>query len=236
MKSKILNDFAKKGISTLTEYEAKEVLKEYDISTPKEVLLKEDILDKLSSFKPRKAGLDYPLFIKISSRDILHKTDANVITRVQSGDDLVEKGKFILENANSHDKNAKIQGILVSEDVSDESQRELFVGSLVDDQFGHMISFGIGGISIEVYEDVEFRAVPLEEKDVYSMIENLRGKKILREFRGKPPVNMDLLVDIILKFSKLIEENDEIEEVDVNPLFAGPDNVVAVDALITLTS
>lgn len=238
MSSKKLEKLAEKGIETLTEYEAKEVLREYGIPCPNEHLIEYDgkNMEKLSDFQAQKEGLNYPLFLKVCSRDILHKTDAKGIEKINSDDELKEKGEKALENAKKYDEDAEIQGLLLSEDVSDGNERELFVGSILDDQFGHVISFGIGGISVEVYEDVEFRAVPLEEKDVHNMIENLEGKKILEEFRGKPPVDTDSLVETVLKFSKILEENKKIKEIDVNPLFANPDGTCAVDALITISS
>lgn len=238
MESKLLKKFIKKGTKTLTEHESKEVLREYNIDCPEEFLIKNDggIIESLSSFEPQKEGLSYPLFLKISSRDILHKTEAGTIAKVTCDEELLESGKDILRNAENYNPDAEIDGILVSEDVSGGEKRELFVGSTLDETFGHVISFGVGGIAIEVYEDVEFRATPLEEKDVRSMVENLRAERILREFRGKPPIDMEALTNTMLRFSKLVEENGEIEEIDVNPLFAGPEEIIAADALITLST
>ncbi len=237
MESKTLKNLFREEITTLTEYESKKVLREYDIPCPSEFLIEEteNIEDYLSDFRMREKDLSYPIYLKVSSRDILHKTDAGAIAQADSDEELIEKGKNILQNAREYDENAEIQGILLSEDVSSPENRELFIGSMVDDQFGNMISFGIGGIAIEVYEDVEFRAVPLEEKDVYNMIKDLKGKKILEEFRGKPPVDIEELVNTILNFSNLIQENKEIAEMDVNPLFAGPSGTVAGDALIKIS-
>lgn len=236
MKSEILEQSIEKGISTLTEYEAKQVLREYGIPCPNEFMIENgDMIEKLSDFEAKDAGINYPLYMKISSRDILHKTDAKVIAKASSDSEIVDKGRTILENAKKYNKDAKIEGILLSEDVSGEEKRELIVGSVLDEQFGHVVSLGIGGVSVEVYEDVEFRAVPLERRDVFSMVENLKGRKMLQEFRGNPPVDMDSLVETVLKVSEILEENEEIEEIDINPLFVGPEGTVAADALITLT-
>lgn len=235
MKSKILKKLEEEGVNTLTEYEAKQVLREYDIPCPNEFMLEQkgDIIDQLSSLNPEDEGLTFPLYMKISSRDILHKTDANAIVQVTSKEELVEKGRMILDNAKKYDESVEIQGILLSEDVSGEEKRNLIVGSVLDKQFGHVISLGIGGISVEIYEDVEFRSIPLEERDVYSMVENLDGKKFLQKFRGNPPVDMDSLVKTVLKISKILEENEGIDEIEANPLLAGPEGAIAVDALIT---
>lgn len=237
MKSETLRRMDEKGINTLTEYEAKEVLREYNIPCPQEHLIEYNgnIKNRLKEFKAKDKGLNYPLYMKISSRDILHKTEANVIMKINSDEEILKKGKKILNNSENYNKDAEIQGILLSEDVSSREKRELFIGSVFDKQFGHVVSLGIGGISIEVYEDVEFRSTPLEQKDIYSMVEDLEGKKILQEFRGKPPVDIDSLTDTALKVSKILEENgDTIKEVDINPLLADSKNNFAVDALITL--
>lgn len=237
LKSKILKNLIEKKVNTLTEYEAKQVLREYDIPCPNEHLLElnGDPTQQLSNFNPEKEGLNFPLYMKVSSRDILHKTDADVIAKVTSNEELVKEGENILNNAKKYDEDAEVQGILLSEDVSGKEKRELIVGSVLDEQFDHVISLGIGGISVEVYEDVEFRAIPLERRDVYSMVENLEGRKILQEFRGNSPVDMDSLVDTVLRVSEILEENEGIKEIDINPLLAGPEGTVAVDALITLS-
>lgn len=238
MKSKVLKELANEGIRTLTEYEAKEVLREYDIPCSREVLIEYEEGKKvdgyLNDLKSKKERPDYPIFLKVSSRDILHKTDARVIGRANSDEEAVNSISKVLKNAKSYDEKAEIQGVLASEDVSGEEAREMILGSTHDEQFGHLLSLGIGGIATEVYEDVEFRAIPLEGSDVRSMVRNLKGRKMLGEFRGKRPIDLDSLVNTALKFSKLIQENPEIMEADINPLFAGPDRIVGADALIRI--
>ncbi|KXB01976.1 hypothetical protein AKJ44_01715 [candidate division MSBL1 archaeon SCGC-AAA261F17] len=237
MKSKILQDLAEKGIKSLNEVEARGVLKEYDIACPEEIMVKygaekggKDYLREM-----KEGGMpEYPVFLKVISRAITSKTDANAIERVSSDEEASKSIDRILKNAKRYDEKAEVQGVLASEDASNET-REVFLGAAVDDHFGHMISLGFGGIYVEVYGDVEFRAVPLEESDVHSMINGLRGKEILGDFRGMRAIDMDSLVETTLKFSRLIEENPEIREMDVNPLLAGPGRTVAVDTLIRIS-
>jgi acetyltransferase len=238
MKSKILQELSGKGVKILTEVEAGRVFEEYGIPCPKEVMVGyvegkkgEDYLSELRSMSPFPG---YPAYLKIVSRDITSKTDAGAVKRVISDEEAKEAIDTIIGNAKKFKEGAKIEGILMSEDVSTAESREVFLGSVIDEQFGHVISLGFGGIYVTVYKDVEFRMVPIHESDVHSMIESLRGKEMLGEFRGMRPVNMNLLVETTLKLSKLIEENPEIVELDVNPLLAGPDRVVAVDALIRI--
>jgi acetyltransferase len=238
MKSKILQELSEKGIKILNEHEAKQVLKEYDIPCPKEVMAEYEEgkkgEDYLSDFKSSGNCPEYPAFLKIVSRDITSKTNAGAIRRVTSDEEATDTIDMIIRNTKRYKEDVEIQGILVSEDVSTNETREIFLGSTVNEQFGHVISLGFGGIYVEVYKDVVFRIIPIGESDVYKMIDALKGKEMLGKFRGMSPVNMDLLVKTALKLSKMIEENPEIIELDVNPLLVGPDRVIAVDALIRI--
>jgi acetyl-CoA synthetase (ADP-forming) len=94
--------------------------------------------------------------------------------------------------------------------------------------------FGLGGIFVELLKDVSFRVIPLERKDAQEMINEIKGYPLLEGYRGKEPASISALVEIILKISKLIEENPQIKEIDLNPVFAYRDKAVAVDARIIL--
>ncbi|MFQ6129552.1 MAG: acetate--CoA ligase family protein [Candidatus Hadarchaeaceae archaeon] len=238
MKSKILQELSEKGIEILNEHEAKQVLEEYGIPYPKQVMVEykegKKGEDYLSDLKSKGDCPGYPAYLKIVSRDITSKTNAGAIRRVTSDEEATDTIDAIIRNTKRYKEGVKIQGILMSEDVSTNETREIFLGSTVNEQFGHVISLGFGGIYVEIYKDVEFRIIPIKESDVYRMIDALKGKEMLGKFRGMRPVNMDLLVKTTLKLSKMIEENPEIIELDVNPLLVGPDRVVAVDALIRI--
>lgn len=238
MKSETLKKVAEEGIEILNEYEARKVLDEYGIPCPKEIMIEyeegKEGESYLREFKENGGMPEYPIFLKIVSRDITSKTDAGGIKRVSSDKEAVNAIDEIIENVKEYESEAEIQGILASEDASN-GTREMILGSTVDSQFGHVISIGVGGIYVEVYKDVEFRIVPLEEADVYSMIENLEGKEILGEFRGMKAVDMDSFVETVLKFSNMIEENPEIREIDVNPLLVSSDRTIAVDTLLRLS-
>jgi acyl-CoA synthetase (NDP forming) len=233
-----LRELSEKGVKILTELEARRVFEEYGIPCPKEVMVGYvegkkggDYLSELRSMSPFPG---YPAYLKIVSRDITSKTDAGAVKRVTSDEEAKEAIDTIIENTKKFKEGAKIEGILMSEDVSTAESREVFLGSVIDEQFGHVISLGFGGVYVEVYKDVEFRVIPIDESDVRGMVERLKGREILGEFRGMRPVNTDLLVKTTLQLSKLVEENPEIIELDVNPLLVGPDRVVAVDALIRI--
>jgi len=239
MKSKILQELSKNGREILNEYEARQVLEEYGIPCPREVVVEysegKKGKDYLRDLKGMSSCPGYPAYLKIVSRDITSKTDAGAVRRVTSDEEATDAIDAIIRNAKRYKEGVEIQGILLSEDVSTAETREIFLGSTVNEQFGHVISLGFGGIYVEVYKDVEFRVLPIEESDVYGMIDALKGKEILGKFRGMRPVNMDSLVKTVLKLSKMMEENPEIIELDVNPLLAGPDRLVAVDTLIRIS-
>jgi len=238
MKSKILRELSAKGMEILSEYEARNVLQEYGIPCPKEVMVSYQSGKKgeeyLSEMKKRDGWPGYPSFFKVISRDIKSATEANAIRRATSDVEAASSIDAIISNAKRYREDVNIEGILASEDVSTHETREMFIGSTVNEQFGHVISLGFGGVYVEVYKDVEFRVVPIKEPDVYSMIEHLRGRELLGAFRRIRPVDMKLLVDTVLKVSKMVEENPEIVELDINPLIVGPDRAVAVDALIRI--
>lgn len=239
MKSKILQELSKKGREILNEHEARKILEEYGISCPKEVMVEygegKKGSDYLKDLKNMGGCPGYPAYLKIVSRDITSKTDAKAVKRVTSDEEARDAIDTIMKNAKSYKEGVKIQGILMSEDVSADETREIFLGSTVNDQFGHVISLGFGGMHVAVYKDVEFRVIPIEEPDVHGMIDALKGKEMLGKFRGMSPVDMDLLVKTTLKLSKMVEENPEIIELDVNPLLVGPDRAVAVDTLIRIS-
>ncbi|KXA93784.1 hypothetical protein AKJ66_01025 [candidate division MSBL1 archaeon SCGC-AAA259E22] len=238
MESEILKELSESGAESLSEAEAKKVLDEYDIPVPAEVKVDyekgKDSKTYLSDLKEK--GLpEYPVFLKVDSRDIKSSTDANTLKRVKNDAEAEKAIEEILSNAKEYDEKAEIQGILASEDVSSDDAREIFLGAIDDEQFGHVISLGFGGVNVEVYEDVEFRVVPLAESDVRSMIHDLKGKKRLEEFRGMKPVGIESLVEVTLKLSDLVENNPEIKEMDLNPLLATPKECIVVDVLFRLS-
>jgi acetyl-CoA synthetase (ADP-forming) len=111
---------------------------------------------------------------------------------------------------------------------------EVIVGTSKDPQFGPVIMFGLGGIFVELLKDVSFRVIPVVRRDAQEMIDEIKGYPLLQGYRGKEPASISALVEIILKVSKLIEENSRIKELELNPIFAYRDKAVAVDARIIL--
>ena len=111
---------------------------------------------------------------------------------------------------------------------------EVIMGMTMDQQFGPVLMFGLGGVMVEVLKDVAFRVVPLEPRDAKQMLREIQGFPVLDGYRGSDPADLDTLESILLKLSAFAEANPEVNELDLNPVFAYADGAVAVDARIVL--
>jgi len=105
-----------------------------------------------------------------------------------------------------------------------------------DPQFGPVMMFGLGGIMVEVLKDVSFRLVPLTDRDAGQMISEIKGKPVLDGVRGQPPADIKALKGAILKVSEFVQKHPEVQELDLNPMFAYPDGAIAVDARIVISA
>ncbi|WP_027364191.1 acetate--CoA ligase family protein [Desulfotruncus alcoholivorax] len=212
----------------LTEYEAKQVLRAYGISTTREVLA-----HTAEEAVQAAREIGYPVVMKIISPDILHKTEAGgVILNISSDEEVIESFNQIIWNAQKYNQNALVQGVLVQEMLS--GGIEIIVGSGKDPVFGSTVIAGLGGIFVEVLEDVALRVAPVSNLDAQEMLEELKGKQIFEGVRGKEPVDKKALVEVIQKVSRLVEDFPQIAELDINPMLLFPKGAAAVDALIVL--
>jgi acetyltransferase len=127
---------------------------------------------------------------------------------------------------------AEVQGVLVQEMLKDGV--EVIIGTTKDPVFGHVIMFGLGGIFVEALRDVSFRVAPVTRRDAEEMIREIKGHRVLQGMRGKPPADVDAIVEAILRVSQLVTDYaDDIEELDINPLVVFSEGAKAVDALVT---
>jgi acyl-CoA synthetase (NDP forming) len=124
----------------------------------------------------------------------------------------------------------KILGVAIQEMAA--PGIEVIIGMTMDSQFGPVLMFGLGGIWVELLKDVSFRVVPVSKADASEMIKEIKGHKLLTGFRGQPAVDIEALEDLIVKVSQFIQSNPEIQELDLNPVFAYPQGCIAVDARI----
>lgn len=199
----------------LAENEVKDILRAYRIPTTQYQLVStEKDLDHLS--------VKFPVALKVCSPKILHKTDVGGVNlNIQN---TVELKKAFRELRRKFPK----ENLLV--DHMAEKGVEIIVGLVQDPTFGLSIMCGIGGIFTELYKDVSFRVVPIDEYDARQMIEELDGKKLLEGFRGIK-ANKQLVVDLVLRVSKLGEElSSYVDQMDLNPVFVYEEGICVVDA------
>ena len=215
--NKVEQIMKKKG--PLAENEVKDLLKAYGIKTTNYKLVKkEDDLNNL--------GLKFPVALKVCSSKILHKTDVGgVKLGIKDTAELKKTFKeFKLKFPN--------ENFLV--DQMEEKGVEVIIGLVKDPTFGLSIMAGVGGIYTELYKDVSFRVVPLDRYDAEQMIEEIKGKKLLEGFRNIQ-ANKKFVIDLIMKTSKIGEElMNNIDQMDLNPVFIYKNDYCVVDAKLIL--
>ncbi len=216
----ILDDSRETG--WVLEPDAKRLLSIAGIDVPRFAWAKSS--DEAVDFA-RKTG--YPVVAKVVSPRALHKTEfGGVIVGVKSDAEL--KAAF-----GALSRIEGFEGVLVDEMLSGV---ELIVGAKNDAQFGPVILLGVGGVSVELYKDTSIRMAPLAEKDVGSMVRCLKAHELLEGFRGREPVNLELLTKLLMGFSELVMEiADQIESIDLNPVICSSRRCAVADARIMLT-
>ena len=226
--SKIISQAKKEGRKALLEPEAKTICVEYGIPVTKfKVALNEKEAAKYAD------EIGYPAVLKIVSPDIIHKSDAGgVIINLKTPAEVKDAYNKILENVKKYKADAKIVGILVQEMAPQST--EVIVGAIKDPQFGQTVMFGLGGIFVEVLKDVNFRIAPLTTDDAKEMITQLKAYPLLKGYRNTPPADIDALVNILCSVSRLVMDNPEIKELDLNPVLAYQKGAKTVDARIIL--
>ena len=215
----------------LPQYEANEILRCYGfpVLRSKMVTAKEDLASVLDE-------LGTPVVMKISSPDILHKSDAGgVKLGVGTAKEAQKAFDAIMANAKAYKAEAVIDGILVEKMAS--SGIEVILGSTRDPKFGPIVMFGLGGMFVETLKDVTFRLAPMWEISAEIMIHSIKAYNVLKGVRGNPPSDIDAIKDCILRLSQLVSDHPEIEELDINPLLVYPegDGCVVADSRIALS-
>jgi acetyltransferase len=212
----------------LSEFQCKQILSCYGIPVTREGLATSA---NMAVEKARELG--HPVALKIQSGEILHKTEAGGI-RLDLASDRDVRAAYdeVLASSKRFSPDAAVEGVLVQEMLKDGV--EVIIGTTRDPVFGHVIMFGLGGIFVEALRDVSFRVAPVTRGDAEEMIREIKGYRVLEGMRGKPPADVDAIVEAILRVSQLVTDYaDEIEELDINPLVVFPEGAKAVDALVT---
>ncbi len=225
----ILEDVRKNGRAQLTEFEAKQVLAAAGIAGTREELAASE-QEAVSSAQK----LGFPVVLKISSPDILHKTDAGGVKIGLADDQAVRQGYQEIMNAiSAKHPRAKIHGVLVQEMIAGGIQTILGVANRPP--FGPVVAFGLGGVFVELLKDITLRLAPVDEKGAADMLTEIRGSKMLDGYRGQPAADRTALARSIARLSELaVKFHADIEELDINPLVVNADRILALDALITL--
>ena len=216
------------GRRALSAPEAQQFCAVYGIPTPKQGLAK-----TAAEAVKLAARLGFPVVLKIVSDEILHKTEAGgVIVGLGSAAEVRRGFDQLVKNAKRYNKNAAIRGVQVQQMLK--GGQEVMVGAVSDPSFGKMIAFGLGGVLVEVMKDITFRLAPVNKKDALSMLDAVGAAEVLRGVRGQKGVDRSALADIIAKVSKLVNDFPEINEVDLNPIFATDKGARAVDVRIVI--
>ncbi len=199
----------------LDQIEVNKLLTQYKIPLPKfEIVNSEKEIYKVA----KKIG--YPVVLKIVSKKIIHKSDVNgVHINIKNEKELKEVYKQI-------SKISKVDAYLVQKHYQG---HYVIVGMKRDKQFGPVIMFGLGGVFVEILDDVSFRIAPLAMQDAKKMIKEIKAYKILEGARGQKKANLKLLTQIIVQISKLAIQNEQIKELDLNPIIINDKEAVAVD-------
>jgi acetyltransferase len=224
----ILQNVLDQGRKGLLEPEAKDLLRLHGAPVLEEFLAKTvgEAVDFAKKIKGRKA-------LKIVSPDILHKSDAGgVLLNVGNEKEVRSAFKQLMANAKEFNPEADIRGILLSPMAEDGV--EVIIGTQIDDQFGPVIMYGLGGIMVEVLKDVAFRVLPITRLSAKKIIEETKSYPILNGIRGNPPYDKNALIKLLLLCSEIIESYPQIKEMDLNPVVVHEKGLSVVDARVLL--
>ena len=225
----ITGNARKQGREVLLEPEAKQLCLAYGIPTPNFRLA--HTAEEASSFAEE---LPFPVVLKIVSQDILHKTEAGgVIVGLNTKEQVNQGYNQILSNVKQRNPSARVEGILVQNMAP--AGVEVIIGGLRDSTFGPTVLFGLGGIFVEVLKDATFRVAPITDTDSRQMIEEIRGYPLLKGVRGQPASDEEAIIRILQAMSKIMLENSQIQQVDLNPVVVYAKGAAVVDARVILS-
>ena len=224
----ILRRARAEGRAVLMEHEAKRIFELHDAPVRPESL----VTTAAEAVKQARllGGL---VALKIVSPDILHKSEAGAVRLgLRTDDEVRDAFREIKRNARQYARHADLRGVLVSA-LAPEGL-EVIIGTKIDDQFGPVVVFGMGGVFVEMLRDVSTRVLPISPNSARRMIEEIRASALLDGFRGKPPVDRRELIRLLLIVSEVIESYPEILELDLNPVLLHAEGLSIVDARILL--
>jgi len=213
----------------LNEVESKQMLAQAGISTTPARLAR-----SRAEAMQLAAETGFPAVLKVISPEISHKSDAGgVALSLASGEAVGAAYDRMMTAVRAAQPAATIDGVSVQ--AMARPGTEVIIGMTRDAQFGPVLMFGLGGIFVEVFNDVVFRLVPVTERDADQMVHEIKGFPVLAGVRGSEPVDVMALRDLLISVSRFVETHPEIVELDLNPVFAYADGAVAVDARIVVS-
>ena len=225
----IIDRAKNEGRTVLSEVESKQILEEAGIPTARA-----ELAPTREKAVAAARNMGFPVALKILSPQISHKSDiGGVRLNLASEEEVAAAFDEIVEAARGAEPGATIDGVSVQKMAR--PGVEVIMGMTKDPQFGPVLMFGLGGIFVEVLKDVAFRIVPLVARDARQMIREIQGFPVLQGYRGQEPADLDALESMLLRLSSFVEAHPEIQELDLNPVFAYPDGALAVDARIVLS-
>ena len=229
---RILQVQQRSGVAQVGEVEAKEILRAYEFNVPGGQLAVTG--DEAVDIAER---LGYPVVLKISSPDIIHKSDfGGVRINLANAEQVRDAFDLMMLRIQKRAPKANLRGAYVEK--MGQRGREVILGMTRDPQFGPMLMFGLGGIFVEVMKDVTFHLAPITADEAMQMLKGTRSYALLQGARGQAPVDLDAIAGALQRISQLATDYPEITELDINPFIVGPVGVQAyvADARMTLAN
>jgi len=224
----VLEQVRTAGRTALTAPEGKQLCEAYGIPTPREGLA-----TSAEAAVHLAEDIGYPVVLKIVSADILHKTEAGgVLTGLTTAAEVQRGYETILQHARAYKAEANIAGVQVQQMLP--AAQEVIVGATTDPSFGKLVAFGLGGVLVEVMQDITFRLAPTIHQEALAMLDDIAGAAVLRGVRGAAGVDREALAGLIENVSHLVHDFPEISEMDLNPIFASSNGATAVDVRIVV--
>jgi acetyltransferase len=226
----IIEKARREGRTILTEYESKAVLGAYHIPiTPLEIAAE---VEQAVQYADK---IGYPVVVKLNSETITHKLDVGgVQLNLQNADEVRAAYHRIQDNVKRLKGAEHFQGVSVQPMVNVKDGYELIIGSSIDSQFGPVLLFGSGGTLVEVFKDRALGLPPLTTTLARRMMEGTKIYEALHGVRGRKPVDLAGIEKVMVRFSQLVVEQPWIAEMDINPLVASPDQLIALDGRVVL--
>lgn len=178
--------------------------------------------------------LGYPVVMKVVSPQIIHKSEVGGVKTNLKSPEQVRQAFAQLSSIKLSSTPIRIDGYLVTRQV--DNALEVIIGSIVDRQFGPVVMFGLGGIFVEVFNDVAFGIAPLKRFEAQNMVKSIKGYPLLKGIRGQKAKDEEALVELLLKISELVWQEKEIRELDLNPVFVTEKGVQIGDVRLLLST